>query len=276
MRGVSLIAVSVCLPSSRMELLVNVSPPPLGHHLIYHISIIFPLLRRIFLCLLSSFYFFHPFSFIHLHCRTHKDAEKKKELFSLFNTNTFVLFCRSLDPCDLKQCGQNAECALTQDGAVCQCKPGCTGNANTGCEDINECTSLMPIDPNGPCGPSAICINLLGSYKCQCASDSSNGDPYTTGCTGVSKCTSDNRCPDDTFCDSQAGQCIDACSTTHCGPNAQCTSRGHKGSCQCKTGFLGDPNDQIHGCKSREYNNIHIFTQVDERKMSFKNIFLLI
>lgn len=169
----------------------------------------------------------------------------------------FLLFSQivsvSLDPCDWKQCGQNSECVLTSNGAQCQCKLGTSGNPNTGCSDINECTSLLPVDPNGPCGASAVCINVLGSYRCECPRGSS-GDPYTlAGCAGPSKCESDNHCPDDTFCDRAAGQCTDACLATICGPNAECVSRGHKGYCQCRTGFAGDPNDQVHGCKSREY-----------------------
>ena len=38
-----------------------------------------------------------------------------------------------IDPCELHQCGQNAECELGPKGPECKCKAGCSGNPNTGC-----------------------------------------------------------------------------------------------------------------------------------------------
>ena len=117
--------------------------------------------------------------------------------------------------------------------------------------DINECTSLLPVDPNGPCGATAICVNILGSYKCECPAGS-DGDPYTSGCYGLARCEKDADCPDDTSCDQNAGACIDSCSSAHCGPNTDCLSRGHTAACLCKAGYVGDPNDLVNGCISRK------------------------
>lgn len=152
-------------------------------------------------------------------------------------------------PCDWIQCGQNAECSLEDSGPKCKCKPGCSGNPNHGCQDINECTSLLPIDPNGPCGASSICINVIGGYKCECL-PGAHGDPYKEGCIGSSKCTSDRDCPKDTACEQHSGVCIDSCSAVVCGPNANCISFNHTSRCECQPGYTGSGNDLVKGCVS--------------------------
>lgn len=156
-------------------------------------------------------------------------------------------------PCEWISCGQQSECYLDESGPKCKCKAGCTGNPNLGCLDINECTSLLPIDPNGPCGVSAICVNSIGSYRCECP-PGSRGNPFDEGCIDVKKCTSDDNCPPDTICQRQSGTCIDACSTsaTICGPNSDCIPQSHRALCVCRPGFNGNPNDLIEGCISRK------------------------
>lgn len=47
--------------------------------------------------------------------------------------------------------------------------------------DINECTSDLPMDPNGPCSVGATCINIVGGYQCECPPGTS-GDAYKGGC----------------------------------------------------------------------------------------------
>jgi len=161
------------------------------------------------------------------------------------------------DPCEWLQCGQNAECVFGKTGAACQCKPGCAGDPNIECSDVNECTSLLPIDPNGPCGASAICVNLLGSFRCECP-QGSTGDPYTKGCIGVTKCISNEHCPNDTVCQRESGTCIDACSASLCGPNADCIAQSHRALCVCKPGFRGNPEDLVRGCVSRKHSNSYL------------------
>ncbi|RWS29323.1 hypothetical protein B4U80_00125, partial [Leptotrombidium deliense] len=151
------------------------------------------------------------------------------------------------DPCDWTQCGQNAQCELTERGPRCECKPGCSGDPNSACHDINECTSLLPVDPNGPCGPSAICVNVIGSYRCECPPQS-KGEPYSTGCQNINKCRSDNDCPQETICEKRGGTCIDPCSIAVCGPNADCVPQVHGSRCECRPGFTGNGNDLVQGC----------------------------
>ncbi|KAI2804698.1 hypothetical protein BLOT_003686 [Blomia tropicalis] len=160
-----------------------------------------------------------------------------------------------VDPCDWIQCGQHAECILEDKGPKCQCKPGCTGNPNEGCHDINECTSLLPIDPNGPCGASSICINLVGSFRCECLAGA-KGDPYKDGCIGSTKCTNNQDCPLDTICDQHSGACVDPCFSAVCGPNAECIAYNHSTKCECKAGYHGSGIDLVKGCIS-PCNNVY-------------------
>ncbi|XP_064459913.1 uncharacterized protein LOC135370150 isoform X1 [Ornithodoros turicata] len=153
------------------------------------------------------------------------------------------------DPCAWIQCGQFATCAITPAGPQCQCNAGCTGNPQTGCWDINECTSNLPVDPNGPCGVGAICINEVGGFHCECPSGTT-GDPFTTGCQGGAGCKLDEQCPRSAICDAKGGVCFDPCTTSECGPNAFCEPKDHKPTCWCQPGFDGDPYDLEHGCLS--------------------------
>lgn len=115
--------------------------------------------------------------------------------------------------------------------------------------DINECLSLLPLDPNGPCAPSAICINVVGNFKCECL-PGATGDPYQNGCIGSSKCTSNYDCPENTVCESHSGVCLDACSQAVCGQNSYCVATNHTLSCQCKPGYIGNGDDLVKGCVS--------------------------
>ena len=153
-------------------------------------------------------------------------------------------------PCDWIQCGQHAECVLEDKGQPrCQCKPGCTGNPNEECHDINECTSMLPLDPNGPCGANAVCINLLGSYRCECT-DGTAGNAYESGCQGSSRCRSNDDCPNDTICNEELNVCIDACTQSICGHNSYCIGVNHTATCQCIAGYSGEGNDLAKGCTS--------------------------
>lgn len=108
---------------------------------------------------------------------------------------------------------------------------------------------MLPTDPNGPCGASAICVNVLGGYKCECAAGS-QGDAYKEGCLGTSHCTANHDCPDNTQCDVHSGICVDACAFSVCGPNTDCVAVNHTAICQCKPGYHGNGHDIAKGCTS--------------------------
>lgn len=93
--------------------------------------------------------------------------------------------------------------------------------------DIDECKN------KNICGNNAKCVNLHGSYQCECKQGYERIDQ-----SFKSKCRDINEC---------------LFSKSPCGANSKCinTDGGHK--CVCKEGFIGDP---IAGCKCM-INEIH-------------------
>ena len=71
--------------------------------------------------------------------------------------------------------------------------------------------------------------------------------------TGVSQCQVHFDCRNTEQCHS--GSCIDACRVEQCGTNAICTSRDHTISCECPTGYTGDPRV---ACYPSEYFNARL------------------
>lgn len=76
--------------------------------------------------------------------------------------------------------------------------------------DINEC------DHENVCGPGAKCINLEGTFRCECP-PGLGGDPFTTGCSDVEECAKN-----------------------HCGRNALCQHTPGGFRCSCPPGYTGD------------------------------------
>ncbi|NXG64577.1 EGF factor, partial [Hemiprocne comata] len=67
------------------------------------------------------------------------------------------------DDCTALECDVNAECVLLEDGAICQCLKGFTGEGKS-CYDINECAVNMD-----HCNRNvSSCINTEGGYVCKC------------------------------------------------------------------------------------------------------------
>ncbi|KAG2466603.1 EGF factor, partial [Polypterus senegalus] len=67
------------------------------------------------------------------------------------------------DDCAEQECDINAQCVLTEGGAVCQCIEGFAGNGST-CKDIDECYTGIALCQRG----IAVCINTEGGYICKC------------------------------------------------------------------------------------------------------------
>lgn len=74
-------------------------------------------------------------------------------------------------------CGENASC----DGeGNCVCDAGFSGDGQE-CEDINEC-----LENPESCHPTAECLNVSGSFMCQCPSGSvGEPEPGKAGCTAL-------------------------------------------------------------------------------------------
>lgn len=106
---------------------------------------------------------------------------------------------------------------------------------------------MLPFDPNGPCDTNYICVNTIGSYRCECQSTRTDSDGK---CLSISQCRSNYDCPHDTVCNRNWNVCVDVCAEHVCGPNSFCIGINHTSSCNCLDGYSGDGNNLINGCQS--------------------------
>lgn len=142
-------------------------------------------------------------------------------------------------------CRSNTDCRLHEVciSKKCMCDKGFLPGVS-GCVDIDECQE-------NPCHSTASCINLVGSYKCTCPTNTV-GDPYVSpGCVKPDTCTDDSSCQGDQACEqTEEGilECIDPCASAVCGNNARCKVIDRKPLCECEPGHYGDPNDLKVGC----------------------------
>ncbi|XP_078357449.1 uncharacterized protein LOC144642352 isoform X2 [Oculina patagonica] len=113
-----------------------------------------------------------------------------------------------------------------------------------GCSDINECT-------NNPCKNGATCVNLQGSYRCDCTS----GYSGNTCETDVDECAN-NPCKNGATCvnlqgsyrcDCKSGysgnNCetdVDECANNPCQNGATCANLQGSYRCDCKSGYSGN------------------------------------
>ena len=148
--------------------------------------------------------------------------------------------CKS--PCEAFSCGINSKCTPS-DPPQCMCLPGFINSGPAGCVDIDECRE-------NPCGRGAICINEIGTYKCECP-PGTQGDPFIGTCfgTGVTGCRTDDDCPGDLAC-TDTGDCVNPCDSLPCGSNAYCEAEDHAAWCRCHPGYAEGPNgDCISMCE---------------------------
>lgn len=105
-------------------------------------------------------------------------------------------------------CGQNAECRPQLHRAICICRDGFTGNAQTACFESK---------------PSTFKSHSLTHFVC-----------LSVGCR------SDSDCPPIHACVNR--ECVDPCSYTQCGLNAFCRpDSNHRARCYCPDNFRGNP-----------------------------------
>uniref|UniRef100_A0A8C7AA63 Nidogen 2 n=1 Tax=Neovison vison TaxID=452646 RepID=A0A8C7AA63_NEOVI len=156
--------------------------------------------------------------------------------------------------CDVRaQCHPGAGLDYT-----CECASGYQGDGRS-CVDVNECATGFH-----RCGPNSVCINLLGSYRCECRSGYEFADDGHT-CTLISP--PPNPCEDGSHSCAPAGQArcishggstfscaclpgytgnghqctdVDECSENRCHPSATCYNTPGSFSCQCNPGYHGD------------------------------------
>lgn len=139
------------------------------------------------------------------------------------------------DPCP-GSCGANAECRVVSHSPNCVCFSGYSGDPFIQCntqaiqipnEQINPC---IP----SPCGANAVCRERNGAGACSCLPDYI-GNPYE-GCRP--ECVLNSDCSAQLACINS--KCKDPCPGV-CGQNADCQVVNHLPSCNCRTGFSGDP-----------------------------------
>lgn len=140
---------------------------------------------------------------------------------------------RCRDPCP-GACGIGADCKVEKHHPVCACNSGLLGNPLTLCSRQDE-----PIDHGSPCNPSPCgentnCIVANERAVCSCLQDYL-GDPQT-GCHP--ECVINSDCPSGKACVNK--KCLDPCSGSLCGINAECNVRDHTPSCSCFRGYTGD------------------------------------
>ena len=147
---------------------------------------------------------------------------------------------RCVNPCN---CGNNADCFVSNHYPVCTCKPGYSGNAQfgcfkIGCESDTECSNdktcyngecVNPCSLNDPCPVSAICYANNHRAACKCA-PGLEGNPLER-CERV-ECYSDYECPNDRACVNK--YCVNPCNQNNpCANNALCFVSNHYANCKC-------------------------------------------
>jgi hypothetical protein len=120
--------------------------------------------------------------------------------------------CTADGECERLKCGDNTVCAGDAGSRRCECAKGFKGDAQAGCEDIDECQD------SGACTAlhSNRCLNVPGGFVCACE----DGFERVNGaCVNVNECDRDLD-----LCD-PAANCVD-------------TTPGYR--CECKSGYEGD------------------------------------
>jgi hypothetical protein len=162
------------------------------------------------------------------------------------------------DPCP-GACGFNARCQVTNHNPICSCPPNfigdpfvqCTregrfhvknrflGVSRIVCAEPKTEEPPRPLSPcvPSPCGANAECRQVDDRPVCSCLAGMLGAPPNCRP-----ECVINQDCPSHLAC--LNNKCKDPCAGS-CGYNAQCTVFNHQPSCNCLSGFEGDP---FSGC----------------------------
>ncbi|CAK6432078.1 unnamed protein product [Pipistrellus nathusii] len=156
-------------------------------------------------------------------------------------------------------CGPTAQCSPgTGVDYTCKCAPGYQADGRS-CTDVDECATDFH-----RCGPNSMCINLPGSYRCECRSgyrfaedqytcilialppNPCEDGSHTCAPSGQARCVhlggSAFRCVCLPGYTGNGYQCtdVDECLENRCHPSATCYNTPGSFSCRCQPGYLGD------------------------------------
>ena len=99
---------------------------------------------------------------------------------------------------DISDCAANAVCSDLGSGYECACATGYTGDGDTTCTDVDECTA-----GTDNCDANATCANTGGSFTCACNAGYTGSG---TTCTDVDECTAGtDDCKSDATCTNLPG-----------------------------------------------------------------------
>ncbi|OXB64072.1 hypothetical protein ASZ78_001692, partial [Callipepla squamata] len=163
-------------------------------------------------------------------------------------------------------CEETARCRPgTGLGYTCECAAGYRGDGR-GCQDVDECEEGL-----GQCGPFSVCLNVPGSYRCECRSgyrpaEDGHGcvllapaaDPCEEGrhpCAPRDRARCLPRARGQPACECLPGYAgdghvcsdVDECTLNLCHPAATCYNTPGSFSCQCQPGYEGDGFQCTHG-----------------------------
>lgn len=203
-------------------------------------------------------------------CSTDADCQTKEICFK--NGRGFR---KCVDGCSKIQCGPNSLCITNDHRSACICIDGYHGNPidlNRGC--YQEEKLLTPEGCNSvECGKNEVCKVDFQGPVCHCQ-DSFVWNPVSSTCEkpSVPECSSNNECQPTAACRQDVLgvlKCIPACSEFNCPPFSTCISNNHEGSCQCLSGYSGNPNDR-NGCRIDRKNDCSTNAECPESEMCIK------
>eukprot|EP00112_Aurelia_sp_Birch-Aquarium-sp1_P012224 Seg257.3 transcript_id=Seg257.3/GoldUCD/mRNA.D3Y31 product=Fucolectin-3 protein_id=Seg257.3/GoldUCD/D3Y31 len=124
-----------------------------------------------------------------------------------YNFHLLGQVCEAQDPCP-----KGVLCRDTCECPGYQCFPCQAGRTGLRCDDdIDECVTGIH-----NCGENGVCINNMGSFKCNCLSGYAWGG---SSCSDIDECTSGSH---------------------NCGPNSVCRNNAGSFSCACNNGYHFD------------------------------------